>query len=215
MSIKTIVQTLATLGDEATAKIDTEILALANKSMKKAMSGELFQKYTDQPNADTISSIAKGTPTLIAMSASHYRKTGSYVFISGISNNGLMTLNGKHRITYYSATEFYVDEINTDTDADNYTSGGEVVDADWSDLKKAEAYFVLYHLIPAIQDIKIDSEGAVIMMKGKEWGGSYTPATLEEIKLLANWFKKRALEIVNCYTGDGEAPSGVVRIYAI
>ena len=214
--IKDIVQTIATLGTGAIAKIDTDILALANKSMEKAMSGELFKMYTEQPSADTILSITKGTPTLITMAASHYRRTGSYVFISGINDNGLMILNGKKKIIYESATQFYVDGVNTDSDADDYTSGGKVVDADWEDLERAEAYFVLYHLIPAIQDIKLENEGAVIMVKSKEWGGgSYEPSTLQELKLLANWFKKRANEIVNRYAGNGDIPGGKVRMMII
>ena len=205
--LKTRAIALASLGVNAVTKITDPLENRATSKFANLLGYEQFAKYSVPQTADTITAIEFGSTTKITINSAHYRYSGSYVYISGIINDGLWRLNGRHKITYVegsSATQFTIPIDSSNYESVAYTSGGEVVDGIWSELLDAEAYLLLWYLIPACIDIKDGDFG--VINQTKEWGeGSATNGYMDEIEKVAQNFYDKALEIIMKNKGDGDS----------
>lgn len=211
-TVTTKAQSFASLGTSATAKITANLLARANSMLAGLLGGELYAKYSAPQTADTISAIELGSTTKITISSAHFRRTGSYVGISGIDDDGLWQLNGRHKIEYVEGsvgTEFTIAIDSSDYESVAYTSGGEVIDGIWDEIQDAEAYLLLSILIPACVDIKKGDIG--VIPQTVEWGeGNATKAYIDEINKFAQGFYDEAIEIIRKNIGDGDANSEII-----
>lgn len=214
MSVTTKATAFASLGTRATAKITATLLSIANKKLAKLLGGELYSKYSASATADIISAIELGSTTKIIISSAHFRRSGSFVGISGITDNGLWQLNGRHQIDYVdgsSATKFTIPINSSDYESVAYTSGGEVIDGIWDEIEDAEAYLLLSVLIPACIDITPGDIG--VIPNTQQWGeGSATKSYFDELQKYANRFYNMAVSIIQSNVGDGESSDGVLII---
>lgn len=202
MSVLTKAQHLASLSDKAVEKINPTLMKSANKMLAGLISGELYAKYSTPVTAVTIDSIDIGSPTYINFaSASRFRRDGIYLKFAGLTNNGLYQLNDRHLITYISNTRISVD-IDT-TNADAYTSGGTVIEAVMDEIEEAEAYLLLYILIPSLKKIAEGDHG-VILPNSLEWdGGSVNLSVIDEVEKVRNWFYDMAILAIRKNVGSG------------
>lgn len=204
-TVTTKAQAFASLGPDAVTKITTNLLARANYKLSELLGAELYAKYSAPVTADTISSITLGSKTTITISSAHYRRTGSYVRIYDIVDNGLWQLNGRHKIEYVEgsgALSFYVDIDTSDYEEVAYTSGGKVIDGIVDEIQDAEAFILLWYLLPGLVDIKLGDVG--VMPNTVEYGdGNITKSLMDELNKLANGFYNKAIEIINKNRGNG------------
>ena len=216
-TVTTKAQSFASLGDRAVAKITTNLLNRANSKMYELLGGELYAKYSQAPSEDYITAITLGNPTKITIESAHFRRTGSYVGISGIEDDGLWQLNGRHKIEYVEgsgATEFNIAIDSSDYESVAYTSGGSVVDGVWDELQDAEAYILLSYLIPTLIDIAKGDLG--VMPEVVQWGeGNVTLSYVDELNKLANMYYNQAMTIVLKNKGDGSTDNDAIIITVI
>jgi len=211
MSIITKAQKFASLSSTAIAKINPSLYKRANRMLAGLIDGELYAKYSAPVSAVTIDSIDVGSPTYINFgSASRFRRDGIYVKLAGLTDNGLYQLNGRHKITYISDTKISV-EVDT-TYADAYTSGGTVIEAIMDELEDAEAYLLLYILIPALKEIKEGDHGAIFPTV-IQWGeGSVNISDTYEIEKVRKWFYDMAIAAIRKNTGSGMVDDHIIVI---
>jgi len=207
---------LASLGENAKTFLRTNKYFLDNAKVEiRGLIGDpLYYNWkANYDSSDDISSITLGTKTLITLTSDHYREDDSYVYIYGITDNGLFGLNGRHKIEYASDASFYVD-VDT-TYADAYTSGGEVVDATWNELKLALAWLILYFALPSLVDIK-EGDHSVVLATYRQFGeGNARPSTERAIDWLQAKFKDNAMKLIGKNIGSGDGGSEFIHIVAV
>lgn len=206
LNVKDKAQSFASLGSSAVDKITDALLSVANSKLAELIGGELYAKYSKPITADTISSITLGSRTMITISSAHYRRTGSYVYLYGIIDNGLWQLNGRHEIEYVEgsgALSFYIDIDTSSYENVAYTSGGKVIDGIVDEIQDAEAFLLLWYLIPTCIDIKKGDIG--VIPQTIEYGeGNATKSFMDELDKLANGFYEKAISIIKKNLGDGD-----------
>lgn len=205
MSIITKAQRFASLSQTAIDTINPSIFKRANRMLEHMLDSELYAKYIASVSAVSVISVDLGSPTTITTVSSRFRRDGIFLKFAGFTDDGLYQINGRHEILYVSDSGFTID-IDT-TNADAYTSGGTVIEAVMDELEDAEAYLLLYVLLPSLIDIKKGNAG-VILPSAIEWGGGSVAITdSDELNKVRAFFHSMAITAIQNNIDDGKVPN--------